>query len=317
MGAFLQKLGLTPGQIALLSKVFKISGGLCIALVVCVGALRISAEKAKNKKAAEQPSAVSEMYAYFEKKSRDLLPIDIAAHRFIADYYLKNDQPQKAIDHILRILPVLPAERGLMLNLATAYLQSGDYKSALETFSKLEQSDTTDVFSASIAARKGLTLFYCGDIRASTEYLNKCVTAFPRSAEALCFLGQVEAAQSNAAGKAEAYFKKSLQTDSTYIEARYQPHRADHFSGLPEVSRRSLLLVRLTYFLIRAAALFVRVCLRRRNAGSSHIRTSGEVCLRFFDLERKRQTGRQAALAAVCFRQLFVDRHHLNLILSG
>jgi hypothetical protein len=70
--------------------------------VVCVWAIRTAAIKAKNKKATEQSSAVSEMYTYFEKKSRDLLPIDIEAHSFIAEYYLKNDQLQKAIDHILR-----------------------------------------------------------------------------------------------------------------------------------------------------------------------------------------------------------------------
>jgi tetratricopeptide (TPR) repeat protein len=218
----MQKLGLSPGQVTLLAKVFKISFGLCIVLVVCIWAIRTVAVRAKMKKPAEQSSAVSEMYGYFEKKSRDLLPIDIEAHEFIAEYYLKNDQPQKAIDHILRILPVQTANRGLMLKLATAYLESGDHKSALETFTKLEGSDTADDLSASIASRKGLTLFYLGNMRASLDYLNKCVSTYPRSAEAMCYLGEVEAATSNAPGKAEEYFRKSIRIDSSYVEAWYQ-----------------------------------------------------------------------------------------------
>jgi tetratricopeptide (TPR) repeat protein len=222
IGEFLRKLGMTSAQVALLAKVFKISFGSCIALVICIWAVRNAALQAHNKKAARQSSAVSEMYAYFEKKSRDLLPVDIEAHGFMAEYYLKNEQPQKAIDHILRILPLQKKDRGLMLKLATAYLQSGDYKSALEAFSQLEESDTADNLSASIAARKGLTLFYLGDIRASMEYLNKCVLTSPHSAEALCYLGQVEAATSNTPGKAEEYFKKSIRIDSNYVEAWYQ-----------------------------------------------------------------------------------------------
>ena len=222
ISSFLQKLGFSPRQVALLSKVFKISFGVCIACVVCVWAIRTAAVNAKNKKAAQQSSAASELYSYFEKKSRDLLPLDIEAHTFIAEYYLKNDQPKNAIDHILRILPVQKTNRGLMQKLATAYLQSGDYKSALEEFTKLEKSDTADNLSASIAARKGLTLFYLGDIRASREYLNKCVSAYPRSAEAMCYLGEVEAATSPSSRAAEEYFRKSLRIDSGYVEAWYQ-----------------------------------------------------------------------------------------------
>jgi tetratricopeptide (TPR) repeat protein len=218
----LQKSGFTPGQVWLLARVFAISFGVCIALVLCVWIVRTSQVKAKAKRAAEGTSAVSEMYGFFEKKSRDLLTIDIEAHDFIAQYYLTNDQPQKAIDHILRILPVQKTNRGLMLKLATAYMQSGDFRSALETFRKLEEVDTVDDVSASIAARKGLTLFYTGNAGASKECLDKCVKDFPKSAEALCYLGEVEAATSENSAKAESYFQKSLSVDSTFIESWYQ-----------------------------------------------------------------------------------------------
>jgi tetratricopeptide (TPR) repeat protein len=117
---------------------------------------------------------------------------------------------------------VQKTNRGLLLKLATAYMQSGDFRSALETFKKLEEADTVDDLSASIAARKGLTLFYTGKADASRECLDKCVRDFPKSAEALCYLGEVEAAASASSGSAESYFRKSLSVDSTFIESWYQ-----------------------------------------------------------------------------------------------
>jgi tetratricopeptide (TPR) repeat protein len=222
---FLQKFGLTLKQAGLVIKIFKISFGICIAFVMCMWLFRTMAIKAKVKNATKQSSTVSEMYGYFEKKSRDLLPIDIEAHSFIVEHFLKIDQPQKAIDHILRILPAEKTNRDLMLKLATAYMQSGDFKSALETFIKLENIDISDNLSASIAARKSLTLFYMGETNASKELLIKCVKRYPESAEALCYLGEVEAATAGGSGKAEDFFNKALAVDSAFIECWYQYSR--------------------------------------------------------------------------------------------
>jgi tetratricopeptide (TPR) repeat protein len=220
--AFLQKIGLSPQQAKILVRVFQISFGVGIAAVGCAWVLQTAAIKMKAKSAGEKAFPMADMQSYFEKKSRDLLPIDIEAHEFMAGNYLKNDQPQKAIDHILRILPLQKGNRQLMLNLATAYLQSGKYQEALERYTSLEQTEVNDELSAAIAARKGLTLFYLGQLRASIDHLQKSVSAFPRCAEALCYLGEVEAATADAPGKVEEYFKKSLSIDSGYVEAWYQ-----------------------------------------------------------------------------------------------
>ncbi|HEX7510905.1 MAG TPA: tetratricopeptide repeat protein, partial [Chitinivibrionales bacterium] len=173
----------------------------------------------------QKSSATQQLTAYFEKKSRDLLPVDIEAHEFSAQYYLKNDQPQKAIEHILRILPVQNNNKTLKVDLATAYLQSAQYRAAFEEFTKLSETDTADEHSASIAARLGLTLFYLGKIKESVETLKACIVKYPRCAEAMCYLGEVDAATSEAPQRAEAYFQKALDMDPGYVEAWYQRAR--------------------------------------------------------------------------------------------
>jgi tetratricopeptide (TPR) repeat protein len=224
----LTKLGMNPEQQKMLARVFKISFSGCIIAVAGSWGLQTALIKIKIKQAAEKSSPSAERYAFFEKKSKDLLPIDIDAHEFMADYYLKNEQPQKSIDHILRVLPLQTSNRKLHLQLATAYLQSAQYTSANEEFSKLSNADTNDEFSPAIAARMGLTLFYLGNIRGSIERLNKCISTFPRCAEAPCYLGEVEAAtegtstDASKVSEAESNFRKSLEIDSSYVEAWYQ-----------------------------------------------------------------------------------------------
>jgi tetratricopeptide (TPR) repeat protein len=228
IGKLLTKLGLSAEQQKILALVFKISCAGCIIAVAGSWGLQTALIKIKTKHEAEKSSPSAERYTFFEKKSKDLLPIDIDAHEFMADYYLKNDQPQKSIDHILRVLPLQSSNRKLKLQLATAYLQSSQYKSAYEEFSKLSDADTNDEFSAPIAARMGLTLFYLGNIRGSVDKLDKCISSFPRCAEAPCYLGEVEAAtegpptDASKVSEPEANFRKSLQIDSGYVEAWYQ-----------------------------------------------------------------------------------------------
>ena len=224
----LTKLGLSPEQQKALTRVFKISCAGCVIAVAGSWGLQTALIKMKTKQAAEKSSPSAERYAFFEKKSKDLLPIDIEAHEFMADFYLKNDQPQKSIDHILRVLPLQTSNRGLHLQLATAYLQSCQYKSAYEEFSRLSNADTSDEFSPAISARMGLTLFYLGNIQGSLDQLNKCIKAFPHCAEAPCYLGEVQAAttgppaDTSKISEAEANFRKSLQIDSGYVEGWYQ-----------------------------------------------------------------------------------------------
>jgi len=226
IGKFLATLGLTPEQQKILAKVFKISLGACIgiaALVWVMQTVQIKMKTAKEK--AQKSSATEQLTAYFEKKSRDLLPVDIEAHEFSAQYYLKTDQPQKAIEHILRILPLQKTNEALKVDLATAYLQSAQYPAAFEEFTKLAESDTAGGHSPAIAARLGLTLFYLGKIKESIETLNACIAKYPRCAEAMCYVGEVAAATAASPERVEGYFQKALDMDPHYVEAWYQRAR--------------------------------------------------------------------------------------------
>jgi hypothetical protein len=84
IGKLLTKLGLNAEQQKILALVFKISCAGCILAVAGSWGLQTALIKIKTKQAAEKSSPSAERYAFFEKKSKDLLPIDIDAHEFMA-----------------------------------------------------------------------------------------------------------------------------------------------------------------------------------------------------------------------------------------
>jgi tetratricopeptide (TPR) repeat protein len=217
----LAKIGLGDKERLIIAKVFKYS--LATAVLIALGTWGIQYALIQ-KKTQKRTQETNDPTAFYEKKSKDLLGIDIEAHQFTAQYYLKNDQPQRAIEHILRIIPLQRANRGLKLDLATAYLSSGQYDKALACFSKLIESgtDTNDHLSEPIRARMGLTLFNLGKIRESIEMLDNCISSGSPCAEALCYRGEVEAAVSRTPSAVEQFFTRSIQMDSSYVEAWYQ-----------------------------------------------------------------------------------------------
>ena len=232
------KVGLGEKERKTISSVFKYSllGALLIAALAWSIQYAIIQYKAeKRTKEALDPTV------FYEKKSKDLLPIDVEAHSFAADYYLKNDQPQKAIGHILRIIPLQRTNRKLQLDLATAYLTSGGYDMALACFKKMADEGAGDSLGGTVEARLGLTLFYLGKIKESVDILDKCIASYPRSAEALCYRGEVEASLLGSPGKAEEYFNRSIASDSTYVEGWYQLARYYTNQGEYGRARRYLL----------------------------------------------------------------------------
>jgi len=238
----LAKLGIGEKEQKIIAKVFKLS--LTCAVLIAASAWGIQYLMIQ-KKISKRTQEANDPTVFYEKKSKDLLAIDIEAHQFTAQYYLKNDQPQAAIEHILRIIPVQRANRGLKLDLATAYLTAGQYDKAYVCFTKLSESepDSADQMTDLIRARTGLTLFYLGKIRESIEALDKCMTSGKNCAEALCYRGEVEAAVSVApSAKAEEFFKKSILADSAYVEAWYQLAREYMNNG--DYSRARICLLR-------------------------------------------------------------------------
>ncbi len=169
----------------------------------------------------DKQSSDNDISVLYANKNKDLLPIDIEAHKLAADEY-KDAIPDKTIRHLLRVLAVEKKNRKIKLDLATAYLKSGKFAKAEETLKGLIKEEISDTLMNPILSRYGLTLFFTGRIDESIAHLKKTVNDFPSSAEAYCYLGQVEAAINMASQKAEVHIKKALEIDPKYAEAWYQ-----------------------------------------------------------------------------------------------
>lgn len=149
-------------------------------------------------------------------------PLDIEAHQFIAHKQLQNGNPKKAIPHLQRILFYDKKDINNQINLAHAFLEAGQYQSALDLYNSIEAEELSDSILASLCTRKGVALYYTGRKEESKTVLNQCLSQYPQSAEALCFLGQIEAASGADSNKVIDTFEKAIQIDSNYVEAWYQ-----------------------------------------------------------------------------------------------
>lgn len=168
----------------------------------------------------------------------NLLPIDIEAHKNVAFRFIKNGKPQKAIPHLQRILSINSSVLEINEKLAQAYLEAGHYTKALTQFNYIIANfDSAD---AETHAKKGITLYYLGNITESKSYLENCLSRFPNSVETYCFLGQIEASCGNSE-KAHNYLQKAISLDSSYIEAWYQLAR--YKMELKEYKSARLLLI--------------------------------------------------------------------------
>jgi len=220
----LDKLGLGEKEQQIIFSVLKYS--LIVSVVVVISAWTIQYTKIKAKEQKQHQEKTDPTLLY-EKKSKDLLPVDIEAHTFVIDHYLKNDQPERAIDHILRIFPAQPNNQDLKFKLASAYLASEQYDKALTCFEQIAKSESdTSALMHRVLPRMGITLFYLGKINESILLLDSCIIHDSQNAEALCFRGEVSAAVSTTPAKAEEYFQKALHSDSSYVEAGYQLARS-------------------------------------------------------------------------------------------
>jgi tetratricopeptide (TPR) repeat protein len=158
-----------------------------------------------------------------------LLPIDIEAHRLIAEHYCTTGRPEKALPHYQRILSFRPKDRQLRYEFATTCLDAKNYKQALKEFSTMELNKQPDTLTPKIAARKGITLFYLDRIAESKEALKRCLERSPNTAEAVCFLGQIEATEADSA-QALSHLEQAISLDPAYVEGWYQlaRYRMEH-----------------------------------------------------------------------------------------
>lgn len=229
----LDSLKLSPQEQKLIKLVFLISLSICVLTVIAAWFFQRASIKSESSNNTQEQSSGDDILTLYSSKSKDLLPIDLEAHKMAAEEY-KDATPVKSIKHLLRVLAVEKKNRKIKLDLATAYLKSGMYTKAEEIFKALIDEDLSDTLQDAIMSRYGLTLFFIGRIDESTAQLEKAITISPSSAEAYCYLGQVEAAQNMTSPKAEEYLKKASEIDPGYAEAWYQ--RARYYMRKPHAN---------------------------------------------------------------------------------
>jgi len=231
-------ISFTEAQRKVLIRALTWSAVGCVALVAVVWTAKTLSLRAALK--SDHAIAGDEMLVW-EQKSKELMDMDVDAHVMAARHYLAIDQAPLAIPHLLRILPIRKQNRGLRSDLGTAYLESGEYPKALEVFRLLEDEGLTDSIAPIAAARYGLTLFYLAKTSEALTHLEAAAVKYPASAEAVCYLGEVEAAVKTPSAKAEQYLQRAVQLDPLFPEARYQQARYLMNVGQNLAARDSLL----------------------------------------------------------------------------
>ena len=160
------------------------------------------------------------------QKNLDLLPIDLQAHHFTAQSYMRSGTPEKAIPHLLRIMPLRKYDLQVRKDLANAYLESGHYEESLEQYEFLiEKQQLPESLAAEVCARRGIALYYSGHVEQSISSLSECLSRYPTSAKSACFLGQIEASLRPKSPKILNYLEQALRIDSSNVEALYQMAR--------------------------------------------------------------------------------------------
>lgn len=230
----LDKLNLDEKEKMLIKRVFFTSLAVCFLTVVITWSLQLLFNKKSTQEIVQQDDQKTDFGAIFDGKKKNLLPIDVEAHKVAADRYMEDSNTEKSITHLLRVLTVEKKNRKIKLDLATAYLKAGHYEKAEALLAELIEEEGKDSLVVPIHCQYGLTLFYSRKIEESITWLDKVIKQNPTSAEAYCYRGQVEAALNMNSERIEQFFDKSLELNPNYIEAIYQLAR--YYMNKPNVS---------------------------------------------------------------------------------
>lgn len=209
----MKKINLSPNEMKLIRKVLMWSLGSCIVIVFgtwFVFRLRVSGEAKKRE------------FMLNQNNSREVVQIDVKAHRELAAQYMRVGAPEQALPHLQRLHALYKNDYEITRDLAYASLEAGLYEDALSYYDYLLDKMTPDSITAAQCSRRAIALFYLDRIEESAAALEACLGSYPESAEAYCFLGQIEAYRKMPSKKAEKYFHRSIALDSTYAEAWYQ-----------------------------------------------------------------------------------------------
>ncbi|MDR0307769.1 MAG: tetratricopeptide repeat protein [Chitinispirillales bacterium] len=149
----------------------------------------------------------------------ELSGFDLEAHEFASVRYLQSGQADRALPHLQRILEVNRNHRPTMERMIQAYLELEDFEKALSSIDLLIYQ-TGDSAAENLQVRKATALYYMERGEESARIIRGVLRSNPQNAEALCFMGQIEAARKSP--EALQYFLDALKAAPNYAEAKYQ-----------------------------------------------------------------------------------------------
>ncbi|MBN1383726.1 MAG: SpoIID/LytB domain-containing protein [Elusimicrobia bacterium] len=115
----------------------------------------------------------------------------------------------------LEILKTLPQNSSVKRHLGWAYLKTGDYAKASETFLSLQQKDYEILFGL------GFSYFLQKNYKKSDSYLEKCLNINKHCAAAEYLCGEIRRLK-NSNTKSIEFYKNALKKDYNFVEARHK-----------------------------------------------------------------------------------------------
>lgn len=228
------KSGLSQAELSIIKKVSLASLVLCIIAVAGIwGYFKLTTKST--------PTKVLPTLHETEFSPSQGTSIDIHANLFTGQSYFNRGKPAQSVPYLERALQLSHDDVKIRYLLAQSQLEAGLYDQCLTQITALEQASIPDSLKESVCVLTAKALFYAGQVSESTRKLGNCLTEYPGSAEALCFMGVVKAFNTIDSTVARRFFEDAIKHDSSYVEAWYQLGRLVMAQGDTFQARKHLL----------------------------------------------------------------------------
>jgi len=219
----LSSLGLSETESRFVVKVLVVSTVICVLIIVGFWAYSYFFI---NKNAADAAAGATLTGANADTFSPEITVFDLEAHEFAAQRYMQSGRPGEALPHLRRIAAAAKDKEGkpvinALYNMVRAQVEIGDFGEAISTADRLLPK-IGDSLAPSLQVRKAIALYNVQRYEESSGLLREVLDRNPRNAEALCFMGEMEAATQTRSPTAERFFRRALEADSNYLETKYQ-----------------------------------------------------------------------------------------------
>ncbi len=227
---------LTKDETELIKKVFFVSLGVTLGIVLIAAGLRFFTE-ADGKPIAE----IREKSRGKKAVSPGLDRIDIAAHKLSAK--LSGSNTGKRILHLERVVSADPYDALPQLKLAEAYLSLRDVEKASNRLSTLLEMDSLpDSVMIKGKGLYGLALCYKGDQEQGLSQLEDAIERHPESGLLYCYRGMAEKVSDPFSESAEEMFARARELDGDNPYILYQSSR--HLMNRKDRTRDDLIKAR-------------------------------------------------------------------------